>query len=130
MRRPLSITVPAVLLLVAPLLQLAAVRFDVAFLNFGELRPVAYLIYGIAAPLVGWMLWRMHPRARFAFYIFVSCELIRFWRYGALHLEVPLLYAVLIAWLYTPAARAALPMIRATDRLSVYARLLRARKHP
>ena len=130
MRRPLSITVPAVLLLVAPLLQLAAVRFDVAFLNFGEVQPAACLIYGIAAPLVGWMLWRMHPRARFAFYIFASCELIRFWRNGALHLEVPLLYAALIAWLYAPAARAALPMIRATDRLSAYARLLRARKHP
>ena len=53
MRRPLSVTVPAALLLVAPLLQLAAVRFDVAFLNFGELRPAAYLIYGIAAPLIG-----------------------------------------------------------------------------
>jgi hypothetical protein len=115
-KRPLAVTIPAALLLAAPLLQLGAVYFGVTFLGFGEPRLRAHLIYGIAAPLVGWMLWRMHPRARFAFYIFASCELIRFWRNGALHLEVPLLYAVLIAWLYAPLARAVLPLIRATGR--------------
>ena len=129
MKRPLAVTVPAVLLLAAPFLQLGAVSFGVPFLNFGEARLLAHLIYGVAAPFVGWLLWRMRPRARFAFYIFASCELIRFWRHGLVHWEVPLLYAGLIAWLYSPAARAALPMIRATDRLAAYTTLLWARKH-
>ena len=130
MKRPWAVTIPAALLFAAPLLQLAAVRFGLPFLNFGEARLRAYLIYGIAAPMVGWMLWRMWPRARFAFYIFASSELIRFWRHGLVHWEVPLLYTGLIAWLYTPAARAALPMIRATDRLAAYARLWLRRKQP
>lgn len=130
MKRPMAVTVPAALLLAAPLFQLASVHFGVPFLNFGEATLRAYLIYGIAAPVVGWMLWRMRPRARLAFYIFASCELIRFWRHGFLHWEVPLLYAGLIAWLYTPAARAALPIIRATDRLAAYARLWPGCKHP
>jgi len=123
MKRPWAVTMPAAFLFSAPILQVASDHFGVRFLNFGEARLGAYLIYGIAAPAVGWMLWRMHPRARFAFYIFASCELIRFWRHGFLHWEVPLLYGGLIAWLYTPAARGALPMIRATDRLAAYARL-------
>ncbi len=130
MKRPLAVTIPAALLLAAPLLQLTSVHFDVSFLNFGEVRLRAYAIYGIAAPVVGWMLWRMWPRARFAFYIFASCELIRFWRHGLVHWEVPLIYGGLIAWLYTPAARTALPMIRPTDRLATYARLWPWRRLP
>jgi hypothetical protein len=128
--RPWAVTVPAAFLLLAPLLQIASVHFAVPFLNFGEARPRAYMIHGIAAPVVGWMLWRARPRARFAFYIFASCELIRFWRHGLLHWEVPFLYAGLIALLYTPAARAALPVIRPTERLAAYARLWPGRKRP
>jgi len=108
----------------------ASPHLAAGFFNFGDARFRAHLIYGIAAPVVGWMLWRMRHRARFAFYIFVSCELIRFWRHGLVHWEVPLLYGGLIGWLYTPAARAALPIIRATDRLTVYARLWPLRKRP
>ena len=130
MKRPWAVTIPAALLFAAPLLQIASVHVGVSFLNFGEAGLRAYLIYGIAAPVVGWMLWRMWPRARFAFYIFAFSELIRFRRHGLLHWEVPLLYAGLIAWLYTPAARAALPIIRASDRLAAYARLWPGRKHP
>jgi len=115
-KRPLAVTIPAAFLLAAPLLQLCAVYFGVTFLGFGEPRLRAHLIYGIAAPVVGWLLWRMRPRARFAFYIFASCELIRFWLHGRVHWEVPLLYTGLIAWLYTPPARAVLPLIRATGR--------------
>ncbi len=130
MKRPWAVTIPAVLLLLAPLFQSVSVRFDVPLLNFGEATLRAYLIYCLAAPVVGWMLWRMWPRARFAFYIFTSCELIRFWRHGPVHWEVPLLYGGLIAWLYTAVARAALPMIRVTDRLAAYARLWPGRKRP
>ncbi len=130
MKRPWAVMIPAVLLLLAPLFQLTSVHFGAPFLNFGETTLRAYLIYGIGAPVVGWMLWRMWARARFAFYIFASCELIRYWRHGFLHWEVPLLYGGLIAWLYTPAARAAVPMIRATDRIAAYARLWPGRKRP
>ena len=130
MKRPLAVTIPAALLLAAPLAQLTSVHFGVPFLNFGEVRLRAYAIYGIAAPVVGWMLWRMWPRARFAFYIFASCELIRFWQHGLLRWEVPLIYGGLIVWLYMPAALAALPMIRPTDRLAAYARLWPWRRHP
>ena len=121
-KRPLAVTIPAAFLLAAPLLQLGAVYFGVTFLGFGEPRLRAHLIYGIAAPVVGWLLWRMRPRARFAFYIFASCELIRFWLHGRVHWEVPLLYTGLIAWLYTPAARAALPLIKDTERFDAFAR--------
>jgi len=121
-KRPLAVTIPAAHLLAAPLLQLSAVYLGVTFLGFGEPRLRAHLIYGIAAPVVGWLLWRMRPRARFAFYIFPSCELIRFWLHGRVHWEVPLLYTSLIAWLYTPAARAALPLIKDTERFDAFAR--------
>jgi len=115
-KRPLAVTIPAALLLAAPLLQLGAVYLGVTFLGFGEPRLRAHLIYGVAAPVVGWLLWKMRPRARFAFYIFASCELIRFWLNGLVHWETPLLYTGLIAWLYTAPARAVLPLIRATGR--------------
>ena len=121
-RRPLAVTLPAAFLLAAPLLQLGAVCLGVTFLGFGEPKPRAHMIYGIAAPVVGWLLWRMHPRARFAFYIFASCELIRFWLSGRVHWEVPLLYAGLIALLYTAPARAVLPLIQATGRPRAFAR--------
>ena len=124
-KRPLAVTIPAALLLAAPLLQLGAVYLGVTFLGFGEPRLRAHLLYGIAAPVVGWLLWRMRPRARFAFYIFASCELIRFWRHGPVHWEVPLLYTSLIAWLYTPPARGALPLIKDTERFDAFARLRR-----
>lgn len=121
MKRPLAVTTPAALLLAAPLLQLGSVHFGVRFLGFGEPRLRAHLIYGIAAPVVGWLLWRMRPRARFAFYVFASCELVRFWLHGGVHWEVPLLYTGLIAWLYTPPARAALPLVKDTERLDAFA---------
>ncbi len=130
MKRPWAVTIPAAYLLAAPALQVASDRFGVPFLNFGEATLRTYLIYCLAAPVVGWMLWRVRPRARFALYIFASCELIRFWRHGLLHWEVPILYAALVALLYTPAARAALPMIRPSDKLAAYARLWPGRKRP
>ncbi len=128
MKRPWAVTIPAAYLLAAPALQVASDSFGVPFLNFGEPSLRAYLIYGIAAPVVGWMLWRMRPRARFALYIFASCELIRFWRHGPIHWEVPILYAALITMLYTPVARAVLPMIQPNERLAAYARLWVSRK--
>ena len=120
-KRPLAVTIPAVFLLAAPLLQLGAVYLGVRFLGFGEPRLRAHLIYGVAAPVVGWLLWRMRPRARFAFYVFASCELVRFWLHGLVHWEVPLLYTGLIAWLFTPPARAALPLVKDTERLDTFA---------
>lgn len=129
MKRPLAVTTPACFLLLAPLLQLASVHFGVRVLNFGKATLRDYLIYSLAAPIVGWLLWQMRPRARLAFYIFASCEFIRFWRHGFVHWEVPLLYVGLIAWLYTPVARAALPVIRPADRLAAYSRLWSRRKH-
>ncbi|HZY30792.1 MAG TPA: hypothetical protein VFF86_04035 [Candidatus Methylomirabilis sp.] len=62
----------------------------------------------------------MRPRARFAFYIFASCELIRFWLHGLARWETPILYTGLIAWLYTPPARAALPLIKDTERFDAF----------
>ena len=130
MKRPLAVTIPAVYLLAAPILQIASARLGRPFLNFGELSLRALLIYGIAAPAVGWMVWQMRPRARFAFYIFASCELIRFWRHWPHHWGVPLLYGGLVVWLYSPTARLALPMIHTTDRFSAYAMLIPWRRRP
>jgi hypothetical protein len=128
--RPVAVAIPAAFLLAAPALQVAAARLQARVLNFGEPRLAAYLVYGVAAPLVGWLLWRLHPRARLGFYVFASCEVIRFWRGGLAPWGVPVVYLALIACLYTPGARTALPLIRPGERLASYGRLRPGRRAP
>jgi len=89
-----------------------------------SLLPAALLVYavlalglarwwvsGLAAPVIAFLLWRRHPRARFAAYIFLSVVALR----GALTRHwIAFTFAVLaVALLQMPAARQAWPPLRA-----------------
>jgi len=71
-------------------------------------------ISGAAAPVVAYLLWRAHPRARFAAYVFFSVVALR----GALRGSWgALAYALAaIALLQTPAALRAWPRLRFGER--------------
>ncbi|MBI3988144.1 MAG: hypothetical protein HY347_00860 [candidate division NC10 bacterium] len=63
--------------LMSPLLQLFAYLAHVRFLNFGAPPWRNFVIYGLAAPVVGFLLLSRHERARFATYIYLSLEILR-----------------------------------------------------
>jgi len=111
-RRPWVITALALALFLAPALQAASLAGFRA-LNFAPDRPWNYLAYGLAAPYVGVLLWRRHPRCRFAAYVFLSHEIIR----GA-HFRHWNAVAVAVAWialLQLPAARRYAPSLRPAE---------------
>ena len=72
-----------------------------------------YLVYGLAAPYVALLLWRRHPRARFAAYVFLSHETVRaaHFRHGDA-VAVALLGVVL---LQLPSARRWAPSLRPAE---------------
>src|SRR5213592_5088697 len=76
--------------------------------------PLALVAYwwvsGLVAPVVAALLWRRHPRARFAAYVFLSLVALR----GALaHRWAALAFAVVVvALMQTAAARRAWPRLR------------------
>ena len=77
---------------------------------------------GIVAPLIAWLLWMRHPRARFAAYVFLTVVAARAALAGPWWLTA---YAIgVIALLQVPAARHAWPRLRpglareAGDRMS------------
>ena len=114
------ITALALALFLAPALQAASLAGFRA-LNFAPDRPWNYLAYGLAAPYVGVLLWRRHPRCRFAAYVFLSHEIIR----GA-HFRHWDAVAIALAWialLQLPAARRYAPSLRPAE---IRARLRRA----
>lgn len=119
-RRPWVITALALGLFLAPALQAASLAGFRA-LNFAPDRPWNYLAYGLAAPYVGMLLWRRHPRCRFAAYVFLSHEIVR-----GLHFRHWDAVAVALAWialLQLPAARRYAPSLRPAEiraRLSGY----------
>ncbi len=67
-------------------------------------------VSGLAAPVIALLLWRRHPRARFAAYVFLSVVALR----GALtrHWAALAFAALAVALLQTPAARGAWPRLR------------------
>ena len=67
-------------------------------------------VSGLVAPVVAALLWRRHPRARFAAYVFLSLVALR----GALaHRWAALAFAVVVvALMQTAAARRAWPRLR------------------
>ena len=102
--RPLRLTSPerpAVVLL----LPLALLAYAV-----GALAGARWWISGLAAPLVGALLWYRHPRARFAAYVFFSVVALR----GLLgrHALVVLFAAGAIVLMQTAGARRAWPRLR------------------
>jgi hypothetical protein len=111
-RRPLVVWALAVWLGAAPLLQaLSLTGLRVA--AFAPDRPWNYVAYGLLAPYVAWLVWRRHPRARFAAYVFLAHEAVR----GA-HLhrwDAVLLAGLFILLLQLPAARRWLPSLRPAE---------------
>jgi len=119
LRRPGVVTSLALWLLAAPALQALALG-GLSVLNFSPGHVWNYLAYGLAAPWVGILLWRRHPRARFAAYVFLAHEAgrgahLRHW--GAVWLAL-----AWIASLQLPSARRYAPSVRPAE---VRARLVR-----
>lgn len=110
--RPLVITVLVLALAAAPALQAASLA-GLRLLNFAPDRPWNYLAYGLAAPYVAVLLWRRHPRARFAAYVFLTHEALR-----GLHFRRGDAVAVAAAWialLQLPSARRYAPSLRPAE---------------
>ena len=111
-QRPWVITGLALALILAPVLQGASLLGFHA-LNFEPDRPWNYLAYGLAAPYVGWLLWRRHSSARFAAYIFLTHETVR-----GLHFHHWDAVGLAMAWiilLQLPAARRYAPSLRPAE---------------
>lgn len=111
-RRPAIVVLLAVLLALVPVLQAASLA-GLRVLNAAPDRPWNWVAYGLAAPWVAVLLWRRHPRARFAAYVFLSHELVRgvhFARWDAVAVAL-----AAIALLQLPAARHWAPSIRPAE---------------
>lgn len=118
------ITALALALFLAPALQAASLA-GLRALNFAPDRPWNYLAYGLAAPYVGVLLWRRHPRCRFAAYVFLSHEIVR-----GLHFRHWDAVAIALAWialLQLPAARRYAPSLRPSEILERLPRFSRRR---
>jgi hypothetical protein len=120
-RRPLIIAGLAMWLALAPLLQalsLAGLRLA----NFAPDRPWNYVAYGLAAPYVAWLVWRRHPRARFAAYVFLAHEVLR-----GVHAHRRDAVAIAVVWvlvLQLPAARRWMPSLRPAEMRARWRRTL------
>ncbi len=117
--RPWVITGLVGALALAPVLQAASLA-GLRVLNFAPNRPWNFVAYGVAAPYVAILLWRRHPRARFAAYIFLSHETVRGLHFR--HWDAVALALVWIAVLQLPAARRYAPSL---DPAVIRARLRR-----
>ncbi len=123
-RRPRVIAALALALAAAPVLQAASLA-GLRLLNFAPDRPWNYVAYGLAAPYVAVLLWRRHPRARFAAYVFLTHETVRglhFRRWDAVLVAVA---GILL--LQLPSARRWVPSLRPAE---IRARLPWRRRHP
>lgn len=96
----------------APGLQLASLA-GLRVLNAAPERPWNYLAYGLAAPYVAVLLWRRHPRARFAAYVFLSHEALRGFHFR--RWDAVLAALAWIALLQLPAARRYAPSLRPAE---------------
>jgi hypothetical protein len=98
---------------------LAAVLAKQRFLGFGDSSPWAYVVNMGVAPIVAGLLLRRHWRARFSFYLFVSCQAIR----GVRTHDIPLvvLAALGLAYFQRPSVSETYPRLEVQK---VWARLL------
>jgi hypothetical protein len=126
-RRPGIVVALAGWLAVAPVLQaLSLAGLRVA--NFAPDRPWNYLAYGLAAPYVAWLVWRRHPRARFAAYVFLTHEAVR-----GVHFhrrDATLIAALWVLLLQLPAARRYMPSLRPADLRARWRRTLTGGRGP
>ncbi len=112
MARPWIIRGLAAALAAAPILQLASLG-GLRLLNFAPDHWWNYVAYCAAAPYVAGLLWRRHPRTRFAAYVFLTHETVR-----GLHFRHWAAVGVALAWvilLQLPSARRYLPALRPAE---------------
>jgi hypothetical protein len=90
---------------VAVLLPLALLGYALLALGVAH-----WWISGLAAPVIAGLLWRRHPRARFATYVFLSVVALR----GAVgrHWAALAFAAIAVALMQIAAARRAWPRLR------------------
>jgi hypothetical protein len=117
--RPGVVTALTVAFALAPLFQ-AASLFGLRVGNFAPDRPWNYVAYGLAAPYVARLLWRRHPRARFASYVFLTHEAVRGLHFG--HRDAVVAAVVGILLLQLPSARRWAPSLRPRAMLVRWAR--------
>lgn len=110
--RPWPITALAVALAAAPALQAASLA-GLRVLNLAPDRPWNYVAYGLAAPYVAVLLWRRHPRARFAAYVFLTHESVRGLHFR--HWDAVAVAAAWVALLQLPSARRYAPSLRPVE---------------
>jgi hypothetical protein len=122
--RPRVIVAIALALAAAPVLQAASLA-GLRLLNFAPDRPWNYVAYGLAAPYVATLLWRRHPRARFATYVFLTHEAVRGLHFH--HWDAVLAAAAGVLLLQLPAACRWAPSLRPAE---IRARLPWRRRHP
>ena len=118
LRRPWTVAALALYLLAAPAFQVLALG-GFTILNFSSEHAWNYLAYGLAAPWAGMLLWRGHPRARFAVYVFLAHETLR-----SLHFHHWAAFGLALGWialLQLPSARRYAPSVRPGE---VWARLV------
>jgi hypothetical protein len=122
--RPGIIVALAACLALAPVVQALSMA-GLRAANFAPDLPWNYLAYGLAAPYVAWLVWRGHPRARFAAYVFLTHEAVRGVHFG--RWDAVAVAGLWIVLLQLPAARRWLPSIRPAE---MRARWLGARGEP
>jgi hypothetical protein len=98
-----------VALAAAPLVQATSLA-GLRLLGFAPDRPWNWVAYGLAAPYVAVLLWRRHPRARFAAYLFPTHELVRGLHFG--QWDAVVLAGIAVLLLQRRAARAWVPRLR------------------
>jgi len=109
MRRPAGLWLLTAVLLASPPVHVLARVFGPRWLNFGSPHLWDGFAYVIAAPMVGALMLQRHERARFAVYVFLSCEILRAVRIHSWALG--LLSVTAILYLQLPAARRFHPMV-------------------
>jgi len=110
---PLGALLICVYLFLNPLVQLYAYYFNIDLLNFGAPLWKNFIIYGLAAPFVGYLLWIKHERARFAIYIFLTLEITR--AIKGRHFDLLALSTAIIVYLQTGEARRIYPSLKPTE---------------
>lgn len=105
--RPDVILVALYLLAGLPLQWWSSVATPVPLMNYGAPLWPNLAAYAVAGPLAAYLLWRKHPRARLACYVFLTFDILRSLRRD--HWLPVGLDALVILYLQTPAMRALYP---------------------
>ena len=108
---PLDALIIAAYFFAGPLFLLLDHVTGITVADRGPVTVRTLLIYGLASPLVGYLLARRHARARFALYVFATMEILR----GLLDAEpvVVTIAAAVVLYVQTPRMRRLFPRLSA-----------------